>query len=149
MADNIKELSSTINVDNTDYSVVAKKVDNSLTIEVKDSAGTISTTFNGSAEKKASIDLTSYAKKSEIPSVDEFITEIPADYVKKTDLATINGNKITNGGNIVIAGGGGDGGTANAINVTTDFGAKSYTAQITISKNEPTTSETGDIWFKY
>lgn len=51
--------------------------------------------------------LSDYAKKSEVP--DAYTkAESDARFLKDSDMATINGQKITEGGNIVITGGGGN-----------------------------------------
>lgn len=95
-----KELSSVIQIDGNNYSIVAKRVLNSLTIKVGDSQPV---TFDGSADTEIDIKLENLA-----PIVDK----------------------------------------ANKVQVTLDEDRQSY-ASITISKNEPTNGEIGDIWFKY
>lgn len=127
-----KPLDKIINIDGTDYSVTVHN------LTIKTAAGD-NVVFDGSEPKTI-----------EIPSVDDFITEIPSEYITESELKTINGESIIGPGNITITGGDGDGGAADTIKVNTDFGDKEYQATITISQSIPATDgDIGDIWFKY
>ena len=137
-------LDKIINIDGTEYSVTV----HDLTIKTATGDNVV---FDGSEPKTI-----------EIPSVDDFISEIPSEYITESELnakgyltehqpiKTINGESIIGTGNITITGGEGGGGTADTITVNTDFGNKKYQATITISKSSPAADgNIGDIWFKY
>jgi hypothetical protein len=128
-----KPLDKIINIDGTDYSVTVHN------LTIKTAAGD-NVVFDGSEPKTI-----------EIPSVDDFITEIPSEYITESELKTINGESIIGHGDIIISGGNGTGELAeyaNKIRVSMGDVAKVYAA-ITISKDEPTGGTVGDIWFKY
>jgi hypothetical protein len=122
MADKeLKELDSIINVDGTDYKVVAAKTANTLTI--KDNK-TGSTVFDGSEAK--TLELATINGKS----------------------ITAGGNIEIAGG---TGGDGGNANKIQVtLDDSNGDGNKEYEyATITISQNDPNGGNRGDIWFKY
>lgn len=138
----------------------AGKLTHGLTIK---EAGKEDSTFNGS--KNTTIDLTPYAKSTEVDSAIEDlngnVSTILSDYATKGYVEDVKAT-ILDGASI-------DYDTlkeveeaikeledltakaAKSIQVSTDFGLGSYNATITISSKDPTANEgsAGNIWFKY
>ena len=132
-------LSKIISIDGREFEVtagtaeVAEKLSNKLVVNtVKKGVTTKVGEFDGSTPQTMDI---------EIPSVDEFITEIPDTYATKKyvdDQIAAN----SGGGSADIAA------KANTIRVNMENDTHNY-ATVTISTEEPKDGNTGDIWFKY
>lgn len=147
MADTNRTLDSIVNIDGDLYEVVAemaKKVETALTITVKKDE-------NPDNDKKYTYDGSSDPEIT-IQAIGEASHAATADVAKQTQ-ATLTITTIVDGNETEIDFNGSEGkeitiGDANKIKVTMDDGTPAYAA-ITISKNEPTGGNTGDIWFKY
>ena len=164
-----KKLDSIISIDNESYSVVAEeakiaeKVRQVLTIQ---SNNTEVTKYDGSAAKtinikggggttvstdnNGNITITSAGNQnvfSKIAVSGQPTVEADNNTDTLTLIAGANVTIATNATNdsITISAGASD--QANKIKVTTDSGDKYAT--ITMSINEPTGGNVGDIWFKY
>jgi len=142
-----KDLDSVIRIDDEDFNITARKVDNSLTIK----AGSSEIKFDGSEAQ--TIDITKQNTFSKIAINGQAAVEADSATDTLTLVAGENINIATNAetNSITInATGGGSSGTsetASKIKVTMDDGTKD--AKITIKSSDPTGGEVGDIWFKY
>lgn len=92
MADNIKELDSVIEVDGEKYSVIAAKVEKSLTITTPDGVDTV---FDGSEQKSINIPASLPASGGNADTVDNKHAE---DFVQSVKIGTTeykNGTTVT------------------------------------------------------